>query len=348
MPLQPRILTLAGLAAWLAVGLPVILAGANALWRLVVWLVAYAAFAIAFAARTRVRSFVPLIVEGAAVLAMVLTLCNGFEGTLLVLVAAQLGLSTTRRVGLPWIAIQSALLFAAIAVHWAPRPAIMLTPPWLGFQLFAFLTLEMMRREAAANAERGRLEERLRIAQELHDAVGHHLTAMALNLEVAAHQTTGAARENVRTAQSLARLVLSDVREIVAATRPAAPIDLRASLETLAGEVPSPRVHLQLPPDLDAIDADRAHVVLRCVQELVTNAIRHADAANLWVELRWRDASLEIRARDDGRGGRDVRDGGGLSGMRRRLADHGGSLEIASDEGRGFEVTAQLPLAEAM
>ncbi len=348
MPLQPRILTLAGLAAWLAVGMPVMLAGADALWRLVVWLIAYVAFAIAFAARARVRGFAPLVMEVAAVLAMVLTLCNGFEGTLLVLVAAQLGLSTSRRVGLPWIAIQSALLFAAIAVHWSPRPAIMLTPPWLGFQLFAFLALEVMRREAAANAERGRLEERLRIAQELHDAVGHHLTAMTLNLEVAAHQTSGAAQENVRTAQSLARLVLSDVREIVATTRPAEAIDLRASLETLAREVPSPRVHLQLPDGLESIDADRAHVVLRCVQELVTNAIRHAEAATLWVELRWRGRALEIRARDDGRGMRNVRDGRGLSGMRRRLADHGGSLEIATGEGRGFEVTAQLPLAEAL
>ncbi|HEX9986375.1 MAG TPA: histidine kinase [Thermoanaerobaculia bacterium] len=347
MSRQPRILTLAGLVAWLAVGLPVMLAGTDSVWRLSIWLAAYASFAVAFAARTRTVSFIPLGVEVVAVLAMVLTLCNGFEGTLLVLVAAQLGLSATRRVALPWIAIQNALLFTAIAIHWAPRPAVMLTPPYLGFQLFAFVALELMRREAAANAQRGRLEERLRIAQELHDAVGHHLTAMSLNLEVAAHQTTGEARENVRTAQSLARLVLSDVREIVATTRPAPPIDLRASLEQLAAEVPSPRVHLELPDALDTVDADRAHVVFRCTQEIVTNAMRHAKAGNLWIELRWRDRALEIRARDDGRGTRELRDGSGLTGMRRRLADLGGSLQIATGEGAGFELTANVPLAEA-
>src|SRR5205814_679781 len=62
-------------------------------------------------------------------------------------------------------------------------------------------------------AERSRAEERLRIARDLHDALGHHLTALSLNLEVAAHQTTGEARDNVRTAQSLARLLLGDIRE---------------------------------------------------------------------------------------------------------------------------------------
>lgn len=343
---QPRILTIAGLVAWAAVGVPVLIGGANAAWRYALWLVAYVAFAACFAAYERKPWRAFLALEVAAVLGMVLLLCNGFEGTLLVLVATQLGLSASRRAGVAWIAIQTLLLFAAIAVHWSPRPAIMLTPPYLGFQLFAFFVFDLLRRESAAHAEQSRLEERLRIAQELHDALGHHLTAMALNLEVAAHQTTGAAQENVRTAQSLARLVLSDVREIVTASN-AQPIDLASALTSLASEIPSPRVHLQLPARLATIDAERAHFIIRCAQEIITNAMRHAEAQNLWLDLRWNGGALEIRARDDGRGMREIHDGRGLSGMRRRLADLGGSLRISTSEGRGFELTAELPVEAA-
>jgi len=77
-----------------------------------------------------------------------------------------------------------------------------------------------------AIAEQGRSEERLRIARELHDALGHHLTAMSLNLEIAAHRTSGEARDNVRAAQSLARLLLGDVRELAHAMKHGRATDL--------------------------------------------------------------------------------------------------------------------------
>src|SRR5690606_14700338 len=88
-----------------------------------------------------------------------------------------------------------------------------------------------LRATRALLAESSRLGERMRISRELHDLVGHHLTALSLNLEVASHLVSGQAHEHVRQAQSVARLLLSDVREVVSQLREHDSIDLTAALE---------------------------------------------------------------------------------------------------------------------
>jgi signal transduction histidine kinase len=200
------------------VGAPVIVGGANSRARLLAWSVAYAGFGAAFwlslgrrAASARGPRLALLGAQGACVVAMILLLCDGFEGALLVLVALSLGGLVSRRAGVLWIAAQSALAAGAIAIHWSPRPALLLAPPYLGFQILAFLVADLLARDAEARRElaeaneallaaqelteeNGRLAERLRIARELHDAIGHHLTALSLNLEVAACVAEGRAR----------------------------------------------------------------------------------------------------------------------------------------------------------
>jgi signal transduction histidine kinase len=80
------------------------------------------------------------------------------------------------------------------------------------------------------------------------------------------------------------------------------------------------------------------------VQEVVTNAVRHAQAANLWVTIEAGRTGVTVHARDDGRGVDRVRPGNGLTGMRERLEQAGGRLELSSRPGEGFELTAVLPL----
>ena len=195
---------------------------------------------------------------------------------------------------------------------------------------------------APARTERSRTEERLRIARELHDALGHHLTAMSLNLEVAAHQTTGAARDNVRMAQSLARLLLGDIREIAYSMKQGRATDILEGLARLAEIVPVPAVHIEVPSGIRVDDPRSSHALLRCAQEFVTNSIRHAGARNIWIALRADAAELELTARDDGAGARELRPGGGLSGMRERLEELGGSLVIEA-AGSGFALRATVP-----
>lgn len=78
--------------------------------------------------------------------------------------------------------------------------------------------------------------------------------------------------------------------------------------------------------------------------EIVTNAIRHAHAANLWIELTRVNGALTLVARDDGRGTQQIRPGHGLTGMRERLEIVGGRLEIHSEPAQGFRVQASIPL----
>lgn len=204
-----------------------------------------------------------------------------------------------------------------------------------------------LRATRALLAESSRLGERMRISRELHDLVGHHLTALSLNLEVASHLVSGQSLAHVRQAQTVAKLLLSDVREVVSQLREDDNIDLTGALHTLIEGVPGLDIHLDLSPRFTVDDPRRAQVLLRCAQEIITNAVRHADASNLWLAFeRTADGQLAIHARDDGRGSNEVRHGNGLNGMRERLAQFGGRLEIVTSKDRGFMLDAWLPQGE--
>src|SRR5262249_19576093 len=161
-----------------------------------------------------------------------------------------------------------------------------------------------------------------------HDAVGHHLTALSLNLEALALQVDGKAAEPVREARALAKRALEDVRGVVDRLREPERTDLFAALRALAEKIPRPRIHLSLPGEVATRGPARALTVLRCAQEIVSNAVRHASAENLWIELREVEGALEIHARDDGRGAEAIVLGHGLTIMRERLESGGGRLEI--------------------
>jgi len=94
-------------------------------------------------------------------------------------------------------------------------------------------------------------------------------------------------------------------------------------------------------------DPRPALTVLRCAQEIVTNAVLHARAQNLWLELSQHDGVLLLSARDDGRGASELRAGNGLRGMRERAETLGGTLRIETAEGKGFALFATLPFAGA-
>jgi signal transduction histidine kinase len=363
-----RPLAIGGAAAWLMVGLPVLLHWGIPGWRLGAWAAVWLAF-FAFSAgalRTRDRARLALLALAVGtVTAMVLLLCDGFEGALLVLVALRLGGTVSRRVGLIWIGVQTALLAAAVAVHWSPPPALLLAPPYLGFSVLAFFVADVLARSAAqrralaaANAElrsaqrlaleNTRLAERVRIARDLHDAVGSRLTALGMNIEVAAKLASGDAREPIATARELVRSALREVRAVVEHLRDEERIDVAQTLRALASEMPAPRVHLVVPDGVCRDDPERAVALLRCTQEIITNAARHASAQNLWIEIAESDAgAVELTARDDGVGvSADAgapASGNGLRGMRERVESTGGHLAVMPGAGRGFHVRATLP-----
>lgn len=363
LPETLRVLRVAGLFAWLLVAAPALVQGAGNPRAFVPWIVSLFAFGLLFAAATRKDArpgpalHAALAVESACVIVMVAIQCRGLEGTLLVLVALQLALVAERPTGLALSAIQSAALAAALAHHWSPRHAFLLVPPYFGFQVLAFLLmervvlegrgrleLERLNAELAATRERlaesARLGERLRIAGELHDSMGHQLVALSLNLEALGPEPRSAP---LATAQALTRRLLDDVERVVHALDRDHGLDLTAALRALAADIPRPRVHVEaaeLRPD-----AERAHTLLRCCQEIVTNAVKHADAANLWITIQAGPEGVLLEARDDGAGTDRLVLGHGLSGMRRRVEELGGALDLDTRSGAGFRLRASLPAA---
>jgi signal transduction histidine kinase len=291
---------------------------------------------------------------------------SGISALLLAVVAVVLPWLLPLRVGMAWMVLQNFSLVPVFASIREPvfslSDAFLQSSLYLGFSVLAFVTALVTKQQVDAReeqrrlnselratrtllAESSRLAERMRISRELHDLVGHHLTALSLNLEVASHLVQGRAQEHVLKAQSVAKLLLSDVREVVSQLREGDSINLTAALQNLTEGVPGLAIHLELPPRFSVDDPKRAQILLRCAQEIITNTVRHAGAHNLWLRFeRNADRQMAIHAHDDGHGAIQFKQGNGLSGMRERLAQFGGRLDIVTGNGQGFMLDASLPL----
>jgi len=359
----------AGFVVWLAAGVPQLAAWASGRayfeQRAVVWCAAYASFAIAFHLATRT---VPRGAWRAAALAgqsvaalVVLAIGNtGFEGALLCVVAGESPLVVGEKVGFVWVAAQTIVMVAVDLVSpYRGRGTLLSAFAYAGFQLFAFGASRLVVREAAARAELGRVHaellatrelfadstrtaERLRISRELHDALGHHLTALNLQLELARNIADGQTKGPVDHAHALSKELLVELRSVVSAMREDAPLDLSGALQTLVAGIPHPRVHLDFANDL-WVEAALAHTIFRCVQEALTNAVRHAGAENVFLSVETKDHAVAVTVRDDGRGAAELRVGHGLSGLRERIEALGGKMEVEAEPGVGLTLRALFP-----
>ena len=197
-----------------------------------------------------------------------------------------------------------------------------------------------LRTASALLDDSSRADERLRIARELHDVLGHQLTALSLELEVASHQVAEPAREHVVRARTIARDLLADVRATVGEVRSRTPV-LGESLDRLVAQLPQPVVHLTVDPEM-RVDEARGLAVVRCVQEMITNTIRHANADEMWIEVTSDPTgALSVSVRDDGRVSPDFEPGHGLKGIRERIEGLGGTVTFSVQ--RGFAVHATVP-----
>src|SRR5712692_2033251 len=183
------------------------------------------------------------------------------------------------------------------------------------------------------------MRERLRISRDLHDSLGHHLTALGLNLELAQRRLSqGDAAEYVARARNLNQLLLGDVRTIVSTLREDGRFNLRAAIEALVSAIPEPRILVKLPEELRIEDAATAQTLFHCLQEIVTNTVRHARAQNLWIDCVPSGTGVELHARDDGHVEQATIPGLGLTGMSERLRQLGGRLDIEAEQGRSFKL----------
>ncbi len=136
------------------------------------------------------------------------------------------------------------------------------------------------------------------------------------------------------------------MRSVVSSERADQRIDLRSALATMCAGIPSPRIVLLFDEQLDIASPVMANTIFHCVQEALTNAVRHAQADQLTIDIGERNGALVLTLRDDGCGGANTAEGNGLRGMRERVADLGGTLRL-DPPGRGFGLVIALPLAGA-
>lgn len=197
-----------------------------------------------------------------------------------------------------------------------------------------------LRTASVVMADTARAHERLRIARELHDLMGHQLTALTLELEVAKHHEGPAVRAHVERADGVARDLLRDVRTTVGQLRSDAP-DLRESLTAVVRDIPGLDISVWIDDDVRP-DEEVTMTLIRVIQEIVTNTIRHAGASALRIRVEnTPEQGVRLTTVDDGRGSPDVRPGNGLRGLRERIDAIGG--EVRLDGRDGFRVTATVP-----
>lgn len=207
---------------------------------------------------------------------------------------------------------------------------------------------------AATEREQGALAERARLAREIHDTVAQGLSSIQMLLRAAESDTSDPVAGYLRIARETAADSLADARQIIHELTPARLDDgLAAALRRL-GEEQTNRA--SIPVEVVAEDLDlpmsTQTALLRIAQGALSNAIRHAEAARIGVELTAASERVSLVVRDDGNGfdvstsdtDSSETDSFGLQAMRERVEQFDGALAITSTPEQGTTVTAQLPL----
>lgn len=208
-------------------------------------------------------------------------------------------------------------------------------------------------REVTRLIQAGVEEERKRLARELHDELGQSVTAIRLiAASIARSSESGGAVQGSAKINEIAAGLYDSVHRIVRELRPAVleQPDLAAALADLGREwrVRHPEIELTLRLEGDLGDLGEAVTlaVFRCVQEALTNVLKHAQATRIDLAVTRRDGRLEASIEDNGRAAAPgvAGSGHGLVGMRERVVALDGSLEAGTRAEGGFRVSMRLPL----
>ena len=206
---------------------------------------------------------------------------------------------------------------------------------------------------AAAENARGALAERERVAREIHDTLAQGFTSIVMLAQGAAARLpkdADGAAQRLGTIEEVARANLAEARALVAAL---SPVDLdgrtfadavRRLGERFARET-GLDVRVEAPDAVAHLTRDGEVVLLRAVQEALTNVRRHAGASRVVVRLVPESGDVRLEVADDGQGfSPGSAEGFGLAGMRGRAVDVGGDVDVSSAPGEGTRVVVRVPL----
>jgi signal transduction histidine kinase len=371
--LTPTPLSLAGYLVWVTVaiglwremahGKPLewTTARAIAVVSMLFFLAGFGLRARGFAEHARdARNFASLILMITSALALLALGPSTFTPILLVVIAVAIGAIFPPRAAVMALVLLNLAFLVVLMTRWANDGPGFVLFIYGVFQAFALLTtLDRMQaqrisrelREVNAQllatrellAESARDGERLRVSRELHDVAGHRLTALALNLELLGQGAGIAQQREWLVSRDLVTELLSDLRSVVASLRRHDGIDVREALRRIADAFPAPRIHLDLDELVRVDGADKAEVIVRAGQEGLTNAVRHANAGNIWLSLNQDAVTLRLEVRDDGASSGALSTGYGLLGLQERVELLGGRVETDRSPEGGFRLRVTLP-----
>ncbi len=210
-------------------------------------------------------------------------------------------------------------------------------------------------RERDVAAREAIVEERARIARELHDVIAHHVSMIVLQAGAERRvlgDTNASTRDVLETVEQSGRSALTEMRRLLGMLRgdandPLTPQPGLDDVPTLIGQLREAGLPIEL-----RVEGERRELPLgidlsayRIVQEALTNALKHAGDAHATVHVGYGPDSLELEIADNGAGGSTRGSGGGqgLIGMRERVALYGGSIEAGQRPIGGFAVRVLLP-----
>lgn len=179
-------------------------------------------------------------------------------------------------------------------------------------------------------------EERVRIARDLHDTLGHTLSLITLKSQLVARLVTkdaGRAREEAVAIERTSRAALRQVRELVSDMRAITVEEELLEVEKLLAAAQI-SMHVDGDSKLEEVSPLIQNIISMCLREAVTNVVKHSHASNCYITIEKKDGKAEISIRDDGRGfSMEAEKGNGLNGMIERLELIDGSLEIYGRKG---------------
>ena len=216
--------------------------------------------------------------------------------------------------------------------------------------------VQIAERERDVAAREAVVEERARIARELHDVIAHHVSMMVVQAGAERRvlgDANASTREVLETVEHTGRSALTEMRRLLGMLRddvnePLAPQPGLGDVPTLVEQLREAGLPIELRVDGDARELPLGIELsaYRIVQEALTNALKHAGGAQATVRIRYGTESLELEIADDGAGRATLATGGGhgLVGMRERVALYGGRFDASHNPTGGFAVRVVLPI----
>ena len=203
---------------------------------------------------------------------------------------------------------------------------------------------------AAMQKQMGEIEERNRIAREIHDTLGHTMTGLSAGIDACIaliDYSVDETKKQLSIISGVARQGLKDVRRSMKKLRPDTleRESLESAIEKLITETMSTsKVSIEFQSFLPSLvfEDDEEDTIYRIVQEGITNAIRHGHASRIFINFKKVDIWLVIRIRDNGIGCKDIHKGFGLTHMKERADMLHGTVTYSSNN--GFQVVAKLPI----